>query len=157
MATQAITGNAQFTYTPQGGSETTFLLAVPLKTSPAFGFKYRRRRTRFESFNSDGTVREIYVLGDVTHEITCEIRYDDQPVELQDMLVEALENNVTLTYSPDGGTTEIPLLLVEVDNQGGQIIELDRQRFAFGEWMSRIVLRRVDGGNLDDIIVAGGS
>lgn len=152
MATTAITGNAQFSYTPQGGSPTTHTLAVPLKFSPAYGFRYRYRKTRFEAFNSDGTDREVYVLGDATHEIVAEVRYDDEPTALRDMLIEALENNVTLTYSPDGGGTTYPFLLVSVDGDAGELISLDPTRYAFGEYMTRLVLRRVDGGNLDALL-----
>lgn len=143
---------ASLTYTPVGGSETVHVLATPIRIAPG-RFSLTKRRRLWVDYSSDYSEREVFSLDTSVEEFTGEIRYDDQPNELRDMLEEALYNGVTLTYSPDGSAT-YPLQLIAT-SPGGQdevVISPDRDRGGFGEWEVGVTLRRVDGSSLDALV-----
>lgn len=152
MATAHKKGNADIVYTPLGGTQAIHVLALPLLVSPRENFMNTRGRTRFEGWNADGTEREVFKVGQAVDEIEARVRMEDDPAGLKTVLAEALENNITLTYRPDG-STEYPALLVSAGGRDGGIrIFPDPDRFGFGEWAANLVLRRVDGGDFDGLL-----
>lgn len=156
MATKAIVGSADFTYTAQGStSGSTHQLAAPLLISPSEGFVSRRLRRTFSAWSADLSIREVFTVGDGVDEIEGRIRFEDEPAQLRTMLKEGLENDVTLTYRPNGSTgSSYPAKLVAVDgNESGKIpLRPDRDRFPLGEYQTSIILRRVDGNDFEGLL-----
>lgn len=154
MATKALTGSADFTYTAStGGGVVTHTLATPLLISPQEQFASRRRPRLFQAWNEDGTVREVFTIGTPVDEIDGRIRFENEPAKLRTMLKEGLENDVTLTYRPNGSTgSTYPCKLVSV--AGGDRVELtpDRGRYALGEYETTVRLRRVDGNDFEGLL-----
>lgn len=156
MATTNLDGtDADFLYTPQGGSATTHLLAVKLLVSPSHGWRSAHKRRRFEAWSADFGSREVFTVGTAVDQITAQIRYDDQPSSLRSMLTEGLENDVTLTYRPTGsGGSTFPSKLVSVGGgePGEVVLTPDQDRFGLGEHQATIVLRRVDGNDYEALL-----
>ena len=152
MATAHYKGNADILYTPLGGTAAVHTLAIPVLISPQQGFTLRSRSRRWESWNADRTEREVFTVGDPVHEMEGWIRMDNEPASLEAMFEEALNNDVTLKYRPDG-STEYPLKILSAGGDNGEIvITPDTERFAFGEWQCRFMARRVDGGDLSGLL-----
>lgn len=152
MATSHYKGSADILYTPQGGTQQTHLLAIPLLVSAPEGFRSRRRRRYFEAWKDDFTEREVFTIGSEVDEIEARLRMDDDPTGVRSMLREAFDNDVTLIYRPDG-STEYPSLLVSAGGEPGQIVLFpDPDRYGYGEWACNLVLRRVDGGDYEALL-----
>lgn len=130
-------------------------LAVPLMISPAWGFTSTRRRQRWEAWTADGSQREVFVLGQAVHEIQALVRFENEPEQLRSILVAGLEEDATLLYRPHGPLgEEYPLKLLAAGGAPGDVtLKPDRERFALGEWEVALVLRRVDGGDLEQLLV----
>jgi len=147
MATQALQGSATIKFTPAGGTEIVHTLAVPLKevepTDP---------RTRFEWWSADLRNRNVVTVGGGVREIEATIRMDNQPDQVKQMLRVGLEENGTLTYQRTSGGTEFPAKLVAVVGAEAASVEPDRDRAGFGEYEARLRLRRVDGGDFDELV-----
>ncbi len=154
MATAHLSGEARFTYTPQGGSEIVHLLAVPL--SPVRELRPSSRVARYDWWAWNNVDREIVTVGDRVPEVVATIRLDDEPVELMAMLETALDDDTTLVYQLTESGAEFPVRVVEVmDSQGGDLgIIGDRGRFGAGEWEVQVRLRRTDGGSLAGIFTS---
>lgn len=152
MATSQIKDTASITYTPIGGTAITHLLFVPILISPRYAFERTNRRTRWSAWTSDYRIREVYSLANGAEEITGQIRFDDEPQALLDLLDSALYDNVTLTYTVDGSTT-YPCKLVDLPGVNDNEIKIfpDTELFGFGRWMVPVRLRRVDGGTFDGL------
>lgn len=153
MATAALKGAATITYTPDGGVSTIHTLAVPLLISPNYGFARSKIRRLWQSWTPDGRTRETWELATGADEIVGMIRFDDEPTKLTTLLEEALYNNVTLTYSPDGvATYDCKLVAIEGAEEGSIQLLPDPQRYGFGEYMVAIRLRLVDGSTWDALL-----
>lgn len=155
MSTIARYGTATLTYTPEGaGSPVVHQLAAPLIVSQAHGFGWAEQRQRWSGWSADGRTREVFVLDSGTEEIVGTIRFEDQPGLLRTLLREALYNNVEVTYSTEE-YVNIPVLVVAVEGSDGGAIALkpDRDRGAMGEWEVSVLLRRVDGGTFEDLLL----
>lgn len=149
-------GAADFLYTPLGGTETQFLLAIPLIISPQYEFSATLEARLFELWNADRTAREQFKIGSETDLVQAQVRFDDQPDLLRAMLKEARWSDRTLTYRPagvGGATYDAQLVQVAGERKVGDVpVEPDPLRWSFGEWMATLLLRRVDGGNFDNLI-----
>lgn len=152
MATQHIRGTATLTYTPSaGGSPVTHLLAVPL--SPVGELIPSLRRRRWDWWADDLVSREVVTLDSGVSEILATVRLDNEPVELLELIRDALENDLTVTYVKETSGEEFPLRIVAVDGAQGDEIALqpDRDRYGYGEWEVTLRLRRTDGYALDGV------
>lgn len=141
MSLTVLRGDARFGYTPEGGSPTTHLLAVPLmELQPA------NVQAKYEWWSESLTTRELITIGSApVSEVVATIRLDDEPVQLKAMLEEAIFNGVTLTYRETASGTAYPVVLLG----DSAAISPDRDMFGDGRWEARIHMRRIDGGNLD--------
>jgi hypothetical protein len=149
MASAHLKGTARINYTPPGGGDTTHLLAVPLlEIEPVDA------TTRYEWWSADMRSRSVVTVGGGVYELHATIRMENQPALLKTMLRHALNSDVTLTYRTVGGGTAYPVKLVAVIGAGpGESgVRPDRDRHGFGEWESRVHLRRVDGSTLDGLL-----
>jgi hypothetical protein len=158
MATAHLKGSARISYDPSdGGSTITHLLAVPL--SPVREIRPARKRARYDWWAWNETDREVVTVGPGVQEVTATIRLDNEPDALMDMLQDALENDLTLTYQVDESATGVPLRLVEVVGSEGDEVGIigDRGRYGGGEWEVAVRLRRTDGGSLAVIFTDEGS
>lgn len=157
MATRQLYGQAEIEYTPAAGYDpVVHTLAVPLLRNPSWGFQLRDNLRRWESWNADGTEREVFVLGQATSEVRALIRFENQPELLLDLLRAGLRDNVELKYRPHGPAgSEYPCLLVAVGDGAADAIQLepDRERYAWAEWEVAVVLRRVDGGTFEGLLL----
>jgi len=147
MATQALQGSATIRFTPSGGTEIVHTLAVPLKELEATD-----PRTRFEWWSADLQNRNVIAVGDGVREIEATVRMDNEPDQLKQLLRVGLEENGTLTYQRTSGGTSFPSKLVAVVGADAVSVEPDRDRGGFGEYEARLRLRRVDGGNFDELV-----
>jgi hypothetical protein len=154
MATAHVKGSATLTYTPTGGTETEHLLAVPL--SPVRDLVPSLRRRRWDWWADDLRSREVVSLESDVSEVVATIRLDDEPVELLALIQDALENDLTLTYTPVTSGEDFPVRIVEVVGADGDEVVLtpDRDRYGFGEWEVTLRLRRTDGGTLDGVFTS---
>lgn len=144
MAQVILKGDARFGFTPEGGSPTTHLLAVPLmQRTPADVV------SKYVWWSEDLSTRELIAIGNGVHELTAIIRADDEPAQLKDMLREALHNGVTLTYRETAIGTAFPVVLL------GDTAEIfpDRDLYGDGRFEVTIRMRRIDGGSLDGLLV----
>lgn len=149
MATGHLLGSARLEYTPPGGSLVTHLLAAPLTE-----------------------------LGVGVRDLAGTVRYENEPAALMALLDAGLRN-VVITYRESAGGTAYPLLLVDVAGAvlregyyawwspdglarhvtvvgdgpvATQLLRQDRDRLGFGEYETRLHLRRVDGGDLTGLL-----
>lgn len=127
-------GSATFTWTD--GTGQTHNLRVPLqKVRPAF----RGRRWVRESL--DMTVREVWTTGYV-YEVVAEIRYEDAPQSLIDLLL-AGWRGIAVTYN-DGDGNSYACHLIE---PSGDAVDAgwDDHQVALDEHRVEIRLRKTDG------------
>lgn len=155
MATVQRKGAAEIEY-DDGAGGVVHLLAVPLLVSPNAEFRATRRRPLFSSWNADGTVRETFTVGEPVDEILGEVRFDDQPAQLRELIRAGLEDDADLIYRPYGPSgDEFPCKLVgQPGAQPGEIV-LTPDRVGFREYRAVLILRRVDGGTWDDLLDGG--
>lgn len=145
-------GNQGFKYDP-GSGEVEVQLNFPL-----YWRRPARSKRRWENWSLSLTSREVLVTGDAAvDEMWALVRFADQPIELLDAL-EAGADGVDLDYYTDlsAGSPYPSQLIAPV----GDILELIRDRSsrgALGEFETEIGLRRVDGGNFDDLFGVVGS
>ncbi len=115
------------------------VLSTPLRNVvPGFS------RPTYRAESLDRTVIEALTVGSGAHELVGEVRYDDNPESLVEML-RAGAQNITLNYYPDArdATQVIPCKLITP--VGPQIdAVLDAQRGSFGDGAVTIRLRRTD-------------
>jgi hypothetical protein len=137
MAGAALSGSASISY-----ASVTFPLAVPLQE-----VRQVFPRQRFEFWSADARTRETVLIEGGAADIEATIRCDNDPEGLVALVRYGLESNGTFTYQRVTDGDAIPFVIVSVI--GAQEITLDRDpdRFGFGEWMIRLRLRRIDGGN----------
>ncbi|MFW6031006.1 MAG: hypothetical protein ACOC9T_00315 [Myxococcota bacterium] len=150
MATRHLFGSAAITFTPPGESEETHLLGAKL-----IELEPMDTGERDDWWSVDRENREVVTVGDGVSELIATIRYDDEPGELKRMLRLALRHNLTLIYEPEIGGTSYPVKLVAVvgaTSSDRTPISPDRDRRRLGEYEARIHVRRIDGGNLDDLL-----
>jgi hypothetical protein len=155
MATEHLYGDAELEY-DSGVYTVVHQLAVPLMVVPADSFQLSRGRQRWESWNADDTLREVFVLGTAVSEIQATVRMENDPEGLMQLLVAGLEEDAELTYRPHGPLgEEYPCKLVGVvGSQGGRVtLKPDRVRWSLGEYEATLVLRRVDGGTFEQLLV----
>lgn len=149
MANTIKIGNAGFKYTEIiGGANITFNLAAPLRKMRPI-----RTETRFKVTALDNKTSEVITIsGSEVEEIVGIIRYEDDPPGLLDMLNEGA-NGAILTYYPDLSTPgeNYPAELVEPSGNNIQL-ELDRDFGRLGLREVEIRLRRIDGGNFDNLL-----
>lgn len=145
MATAHKKGTARFEYTLEGVL-TTFLLALPLRELTPVDIQ-----PRFEWWSANESARRIVLIGNGVRDLWATIRMDDEPAALKALLRAGLHDDVVLTYRLSAGGVGYPCKLVETDT-GEAEIKPDRDRRAFAEYETRIRLRRVDGGHLDDLL-----
>lgn len=144
MATAHIKGSSRIAYDP-GGGVITHLLAVPLQD-----IQQVDPQPRFEWWSVDERSREIVTIGGGVREIWATIRMDNDPNGLRALLRAGIQDDVTVTYRhTDLGTAHL-CKIVRTDSGEVNVVP-DRDRAGFGEWMVRILLRRVDGGSFDDV------
>lgn len=154
MATSNLDGTgALIEYTPTGGTLTTHTLAIKMLVSPNEGFRIRRKRRLYQAWKADGTARETFKIGSAVFEANFTIRMDDEPDEVEKMLRYGLEDDVTLTYKPDG-STGYPLKVVSVSGGEAGDVEArpDQDRYGYGEYEANFVGRRVDGSDLSGLL-----
>lgn len=97
--------------------------------------RWGEARTRYIEESDDKTLREVITVGDRIPEITADIRYHDDPDELQAAISAGLDGAVW-TYSPDGGSTEYDCLVIDASD-----VEPDDRRVGFGEYKATVTLR----------------
>lgn len=154
MATAHLYGNAELEYDGVSGP-VVHLLAVPLMRVPGDGFQLTAGRLRWESWNAEGTEREVFTLGTEVQEVQATVRYENEPAALLELLRTALEEDAELRYRPHGGAgLEYPVKLVTVVGAppGRILLKLDRVRWSLGEYEATLLLRRVDGGTLEGML-----
>lgn len=108
MATQRV-GTGRFQYDPGTGTVT-----VNLGTR-LFHQTYGERRTRYIGESDDLSLREVVTVGSAVKTLKATFRFHDDPDEAVDMISAGLDG-ATLTYSPDGGTTELTCLLIDASD-----------------------------------------
>lgn len=158
MATAHLRGTAEIEYDDGDGYGTVHLLAVPLLVSPAAGFSATKRRRVWAIWSADETIRETFVLGTAVDEIVGEVRFENQPAEIRELVRAALEDDAALIYRPYGpGGLEFPCKLVGIPGAQPGEIPLVPDRVGFKEYRVTLLLRRVDGGTWDDLLDGGGA
>lgn len=128
-------GSAKFTYTD--GTSETHNLTIPLqKVIPSVRFGMKRTRESLDLAN-----HETWWTG-TAYEVVAQIRYDDAPQSLIDLLL-AGGKGITITYDDgDGNTVSCKLVA-----PGEEVItpDFDEDQEAFDEHVIEIRLRKTDG------------
>jgi hypothetical protein len=142
MAGSALSGSASITY-----GSTTVPLAVPLQD-----VRQIFPRQRFEWWAADQRTRETVLIEGGAADIEATIRCDNTPETLVALVQYGLESNEALSYQAVTDGDSIPFVIVGVVGSQDIALERDPDRFGFGEWMIRLRLRRVDGGNWSTVL-----
>jgi hypothetical protein len=141
MATSALKGASSLKYTPNGGTETTHVLAIPL-----WDVQPIDRGERHDWWAADLSTREVVTVGDGVRDVLATIRLDNEPLSLKTMLRTALREDTTLTYTQDSVDYTVRIVaIVGATNSDHVPLQPDRDRLGYGEWEVRIHLRSVDG------------
>lgn len=153
MSTRQLRGAAEIEYEDVDGYDVVHLLAVPLLVSPTAGFRSTRERLLFTSWSADKRIRETFILGEPIDEILGEVRFDDQPAELRELIRAGLEDDAPMIYRPYGlAGDDFPCKLVAAGGHSDGRIVLTPDRVGFKEYRITLQLRRVDGGTWDDLL-----
>ncbi len=133
-----------FVLTDGGGNETAHVLPCKLKFREG---SYGDAETNFRTVALDQITIQVETFAGGAQQVDAQIRFYGDPNALRALLREGARGR-TLDYLPDltVPSWSYPLVLM---NAGPVVrVQLDRDRFGFGEWEAPVSLRRIDGGEL---------
>lgn len=134
-------GNAAFTWTDSADPMTdrTYFLNRPLDR-----VQYAIRRTNYPADSLDLSQRQVFSIGSGVYEITAQIRYDDDPTDLVD-LIRYGQTGGTITYWPDLNNDAESYGCYLISPLDASPLGLERDYPAVGSMVS-VVLRQTSGG-----------
>lgn len=133
-------GNAAFTWTDSTATppDRAYLLNRPLDR-----VQYAVRQTTYTQDSLDLTVRQTYTIGTGVYEIVAQIRYDDDPADLID-LIRYGQRGGTITYWPDLTNDAESYACYLIDPLGAAPLELESSYPAVGSLVT-VRLRQTTG------------
>lgn len=142
-------------YTPEDGSETTHQLTIPIwRLRPA------RRKRRFSARSVTRDNDFVWSLGSGVHELTAEVRFDEDPADLLDLL-EAGADGRKITLDSDlsdtSTNTNFPSRVINIENKARIRPEEDRVAHqGTGNYRVELTLRHDSTGTYQGIFEPGG-
>ncbi len=143
-----LTYQSGFVLTDGDGNEVAHVLPCKLKFRTG---GYGGEETTYRTVSLDQQTINVHTFSGGAEQFEAMIRFNGDPNGLRALLREGARGR-TLNYLPDLAfpSWSYPLVLMSY----AQVVRvgMDPQRFGFGEWAARVVMRRVDGGEVASLV-----